>query len=131
MEQPKEEIVVRIPISLKLVSIFILIPGLFAIYTVIGEILELGTVSTPLRLTDIVIRALISVISPFVAYGVWYLRRWSVVLFYILILLHIVLRSLALISPHFTFQHKIATIGAMSLFVLVAIYFYTKRRLFK
>ena len=118
-------------LGLKLISAFILITGLLAIYTVIGEILELDTISTPPRILDIVIRVLIVILSPIVAYGIWNTKGWSFIPFFFLIVLEIALRSLIFFSPHFTLEKKMGYLIAIIVFIIIAIYVYTKRELFK
>jgi hypothetical protein len=118
-------------LGLKLISALVLITGLFAIKSVISEILELGTISTPLRICDIIIRALIAIISPFVAYGIWKIKNWGFVTFFPLAALHIALRSLIFLSPHFTLQNKINNAIGIIIFLIIAIYIYTGREAFK
>lgn len=118
-------------LGLKLISVFILITGLLAIYTVIGEILELATISTPLRILDIIIRTLIVTLSLIISYGIWNTKGWSFIPFFFLIILEIMLRSLIFFSPHFTVEKKMGSAIAIIIFIIIASYVYTKRELFR
>ncbi len=119
------------PFGFKLIAVFFLLVGLFAIFTVIGEIKELDTVSTPLRISDIIIRLVIAVISPIGAYGLWNTKEWGLTISLGLVALNIVLRSLIFFSPHFSVQDEVSNAIAIALFVVIAFYIYTKRELFK